>query len=83
MAIGCPFPLDLIVPALSVRFRRTGCNAAVSIRCRPRSPGRLSPAAPPPAAASALRAELSGVTALTDGERHVLTEWLDRIAGAG
>jgi hypothetical protein len=35
------------------------------------------------AAANALRAELSEVTALTDGERHVLTEWLDRIAGAG
>jgi AcrR family transcriptional regulator len=33
----------------------------------------------PVAAANALRAELSDVTVLTGGERHVLGEWLDRI----
>jgi hypothetical protein len=33
----------------------------------------------PVAAANALRAGLSEVTVLTDGERHVLREWLDRI----
>jgi hypothetical protein len=33
----------------------------------------------PVAAANALRAELSDVTVLTGGERHVLGDWLDRI----
>jgi AcrR family transcriptional regulator len=36
----------------------------------------------PVAAANALRAELSAVTVLTGGERHVLGEWLDRITSA-
>ncbi|WP_432930430.1 TetR/AcrR family transcriptional regulator [Microbispora sp. CA-135349] len=34
----------------------------------------------PAAAAMALRAALPDATALTDGERHVLGEWLDRLA---
>ncbi len=34
----------------------------------------------PVAAANALRAQLSDLTVLTEGERHVLAEWLDRIA---
>jgi hypothetical protein len=34
----------------------------------------------PVAAANALRAGLGEITVLTDGERHVLREWLDRIA---
>jgi AcrR family transcriptional regulator len=37
----------------------------------------------PAAAANALRAGLGEVTVLTDGERHVLDEWLDRIASGG
>ncbi|GGO12009.1 TetR family transcriptional regulator [Microbispora rosea subsp. aerata] len=35
----------------------------------------------PAAAAMALLAALPDATALTDGERHVLGEWLDRLAG--
>jgi AcrR family transcriptional regulator len=32
--------------------------------------------------ANALRAELPGLTMLSDGERHVLAEWLDRVVTA-
>jgi AcrR family transcriptional regulator len=39
-------------------------------------------ASTPVLAANALRAELDGLDMLTDGERHALAEWLDRIAAA-
>ena len=42
--------------------------------------GQPAPDAPGPVpAANTLRAELSNLTVLTDGERHVFREWLDRI----
>jgi AcrR family transcriptional regulator len=37
----------------------------------------------PVAAANALHAQLSELNMLTDGERHVLAEWLDRISSQG
>ena len=41
-----------------------------------------SPADAPEVAAITLRANLDGLTALTPGERQLMAEWLDRIAGA-
>jgi hypothetical protein len=39
-------------------------------------------AAGPVPVANALRAEIPALTMLSDGERHVLAEWLDRIVTA-
>ena len=44
-------------------------------------PGRT--ASGPVAAANALRAQLGELDMLTDGERHALAEWLDRISSQG
>lgn len=41
----------------------------------------LAPAEAPEVAAITLRANLDSLDALTSGERHLMAEWLDRIAG--
>ncbi|GAA3227619.1 TetR/AcrR family transcriptional regulator [Pseudonocardia petroleophila] len=66
-------PADDRDPALSDLARDT-VLAAIATGAPPRrEPG-------PVTAATTLRAGLDGITALTEGERHVLGEWLDRIA---
>jgi AcrR family transcriptional regulator len=49
----------------------------------PAGPGQPEPAGTPVPAANALRAGLTGLTALSAGERHVLGEWLDRVIADG
>jgi AcrR family transcriptional regulator len=66
-------PEDRRDPALS-KAAREAAIAAITTE----SPALETPG--PAAAAIALRAVLPDATALTDGERHLLDEWLDRLA---
>lgn len=69
-------PEDRRDPALLTAMREAMVTAVT----------RLEPAVPEPGpagAARALRAALPEQTALTDGEAHLLGEWLDRLAAEG
>jgi AcrR family transcriptional regulator len=62
-----------------MRLSRLACNAVIAAITTD-APAVANPG--PAAAAIALRATLPETTALTEGERHVLSEWLDRLAAS-
>lgn len=69
-------PEDQRDPALLTILRESMVSAVTSQRPAVREPG-------PAGAARALRAVLPGQTALSDAERQLLGEWLDRLATDG
>jgi len=80
-AAGCGLVLTLLAvepdrrdPQLSEAMFRSLVAGITTDAPAPTEPG-------PGPAANALRAQLSDLTALTAGERHVLDEWLARITG--
>jgi AcrR family transcriptional regulator len=79
-AAGCGTVLTLLVipeEQRDMRLSALACDAVIAAITTD-APAVETPG--PAAAAIALRATLSETTALTDGERHVLREWLDRVA---
>jgi AcrR family transcriptional regulator len=68
-------PEDRRDPALFTTLREAMVAAVTNQRPAVRDPG-------PAGAARALRAALPEQTDLSDAERHLLTEWLDRLAGS-
>ena len=81
-AAGCGTVLALLVMPEERRDMRLSRLArdAVIAAITTDTPAVETPG--PAAAAIALRATLPEATALTDGERHVLREWLDRLAAS-
>lgn len=69
-------PLEERDPELSVTARETVLARILTEESTPSGADDL------PGRAIALRAGLAGTTALTDAERVLLSEWLDRIADA-
>jgi hypothetical protein len=79
-AAGCGTVFTLLVipeEQRDMRLSRLACDAVIAAITTD-APAIETPG--PAAAAIALRATLPEATALTDGERHVLREWLDRLA---
>jgi hypothetical protein len=63
-----------------MRLSRLACDAVIAAITTD-APAIANPG--PAAAAIALRATLPEATVLTEGERHVLREWLDRLGSDG
>jgi AcrR family transcriptional regulator len=81
-AAGCGTVLALLaVPGeqRDMRLSRLACDAVIAAITTD-APVIAAPG--PAAAAIALRATLPEASALTEGERHVLREWLDRLAAS-
>jgi AcrR family transcriptional regulator len=80
-AAGCGTVLALLVvpeERRDMRLSRLACDAVLAAII---TDAPVTEAPGSAAAATALRATLAEATVLTDGERHVLSEWLDRLAG--
>jgi AcrR family transcriptional regulator len=80
-AAGCGTVFTLLVipeDRRDMRLSRLACDAVLAAII---TDAPVTGSSGPAAAATALRAALPAATALTDGERHVLGEWLDRLAG--
>jgi AcrR family transcriptional regulator len=79
-AAGCGTVLTLLAmpeDGRDMRLSRLACHAVIAAIATD-TPVTKTPG--PAAAAIALRATLPEATALSEGERHVLGEWLDRLA---